>query len=339
MNSRERISAMLNGQTPDRLPFCPAMYEHKALLMDRAPAEVAKSADLLYDAMLAEYETYKPDMLTVGIDIYNIEAQALGAEVIFSERPGAVPVITERILKTAKDVNSLKQVDPEISGRMPVMLDTAARVNEKFGSEVFVRGAVSGPFSMAAELMGIEPLLIAAVTEPQATVDLLDFCTEIAVAYATAFIKRGVQVCIFDSQSAPPFVSPVMYCELILPRIGRLISNLKEAGAIFSEYVVGGDTSANASHLFATGAQIILSDFISDVKLFLKQRQDKRVLIRRNISPIVIEQGEDKEIREQTQEIISLARSNQGIIIGTGVLSYNTRPEKIKLIKSIVEEN
>jgi hypothetical protein len=61
--------------------FCPAIYEHKAKLIGRSVSAVAMDAKLLQEAVQAEYEIYRPDMLTIGIDIYNIEAQALDAEV------------------------------------------------------------------------------------------------------------------------------------------------------------------------------------------------------------------------------------------------------------------
>jgi len=335
MNARQRISAMLQGNHPDRPAFCPAIYEHKARLIGKSPSEVAQNADLLRQALLAEYETYKPDMLTVGIDIYNIEAQALGAAVCFPDAVDAVPVISQHLLKSVHDVPKLKSVNFQTHGRIPLMLDAAQAVNKDIGNEVFVRGAISGPFSIAAGLAGIEPLLMAAVLEPEAVMSLMDICTKVALDYGKAFLKRGMQVCIFDSQTAPPLVSPVMYVDLILPHVKKLIRELHDSGAEFIEYVVGGDTSANVSNIIATGADIILSDFVSDAGVFINCLQDKRTLLRRNISPAIIEFGDFDEIAQQVREVMSLARKYSNVIIGTGVLSYNTPIDKIKLVKSI----
>ncbi|MHC4363221.1 MAG: uroporphyrinogen decarboxylase family protein, partial [Planctomycetota bacterium] len=83
MSPKERVRLALQGRETDRPLFCPAIYEHMAKLVGRSPSEVSRSAGLLEQAVLAEYETYAPDMLTVGIDIYNVEAEALGSEVAF----------------------------------------------------------------------------------------------------------------------------------------------------------------------------------------------------------------------------------------------------------------
>ena len=62
------------------LPWQPAIYEHKAALIGRTPIEVACNAAMFAQALLKEYEVYGADFLTVGLDVYNIEAEALGAE-------------------------------------------------------------------------------------------------------------------------------------------------------------------------------------------------------------------------------------------------------------------
>ena len=64
------------------LPWEPAVYEHKAALLGCAVTEVANSADRLVAALLAEYETYRADYLTVGVDVYNVEAEACGARIL-----------------------------------------------------------------------------------------------------------------------------------------------------------------------------------------------------------------------------------------------------------------
>lgn len=335
MNARERISALLEGKRPDRLVFCPAIYEHKARLIGKSPGEVAQSEDLLRQALLAEYETYTPDMLTVGIDIYNIEAEAMGATVSFPADSNKVPSLASRIVKDVDDASRLVVPNPQADGRMPLLLETAAAVNQALGKEVFVRGSIAGPFSVAAELMGIEPLLIACICEPEKVASFLEFCTQAAIAYGRAYLVRGVQVCIFDSQSAPPLVSPAMYADLILPHVKKLIQELHDSGAKFVEYVVGGDTSENASNIIATGADIVLSDFVSDAGAFMDCLQGKKTLLRRNISPAVIELGSLEDIQVQAREAASLARRYSNVIIGTGVVSYNTPIEKIKLTRSI----
>ncbi|MDD8027609.1 MAG: uroporphyrinogen decarboxylase family protein, partial [Acidobacteriota bacterium] len=171
MNGRERIEALLAGRPADRPPFLPAVYEHKAALVGSTPSAVARNTVLLERALSRELEIYEPDALTIGLDVYNVEAEAVGARVRFSDGP-EVPVIEGRPLRPGGSLG-LPLPDPERSGRMPVFLEAGRRLQTYAGREVLVRGALSAPFSMAAELVGDEPLLLALMDQPDWVVSLL----------------------------------------------------------------------------------------------------------------------------------------------------------------------
>src|SRR5690554_3774915 len=98
MTARQLLESKRAGEPVPRPLFCPAIYEHKARLIGRSVSEVARDSNLLAEAVLAEYETYRPDMLTVGMDIYNIEAEAIGSRVVYSDQKEAVPAIRHRLL-------------------------------------------------------------------------------------------------------------------------------------------------------------------------------------------------------------------------------------------------
>ncbi|MFH1614389.1 MAG: uroporphyrinogen decarboxylase family protein [Planctomycetota bacterium] len=337
MNAKELVNLKLKANKADRILFCPAIYEHKAKLIGKSPSQVACDTELLEKAVIAEYETYHPDMLTVGIDVYNVEAEALGCGVLFPDNISGTPVIHKRILDSINDVNKLISVDPQRSGRMPVFLEAAKKVHEKLGDEIYIRGAVTGPFSMAAELLGLEPLILAMVKQPDEYVKLLNLCCDVAICYGLAFIERGLQICIFDSQASPPMTSPGYYQRLVVPHVARLIRELKKAGAKFVEYVVGGDTTNICHSMLSVGADIILCDFNADVNTFVKNEQAAKILIRRNIDLRTIENSSKENILEQTSTVIELAKRHSNIIIGTSVISYNTELKHLLEVKKFLE--
>ncbi len=338
MNPKERNKLILVQKPVESPIFCPAIYEHKAKLIGKAVSEVAQNAELLCQSVLAEYEIYRPDMLTVGIDIYNIEAQAIGCGVVFPDAIDAVPAIDRRILNDISEVERLTLPNPEKTKRMPLILEATQTVNKKLGSEVYVRAAISGPYSIAVELLSIEPAIMAMMTQPNSFAKLMDFCTDAAVNYGCAIIKRGLEVCIFDSYAAPPLVSPQLYHDMVLPYTQKLVKELKAAGAKFIECVVGGDTSVISDSLFLIGADIILSDFVTDASVFIEKSKNSQTLIRRNISPILIENGPEQELKEAIGEAVELANKNN-FIIGTGVLSYNTSIENVLAVKQTIFGN
>ena len=336
MMSRQRVLAALKGEATDRPLFCPAVYEHKARLIDRSPSEVCRDSKLLTESVLAEYDIYRPDMLTVGIDIYSIEAEALGCGVFYPDTIDGVPSIENRILNSVAELQQLHPIDPQQSCRMPMMIEAACNVHQRLGSEVFVRACVSGPFTIAAELVGIEQLLMAMMLEPQSFDMLLERCAQVATAYGTAFLQRGLEVCMFDSQAAPPLVPPDMFRERIMPSVRRVFATYKQAGATFIEYVIGGDTTANAESLYASGADIVLSDFPSDAEAFISAMPQSGTLLRRNIDPAIIEASPPQDIRQAVTEVIDLCKRHPRVMVGSGVLAYNTPVDHVELVREMV---
>ncbi len=77
MTKRERVEAVYSLQKADRIPFVPAIYEHKGALIGKSPSQICRDANYLYAGLLRELEVYDPDLLVIGIDVYNVEAEAL----------------------------------------------------------------------------------------------------------------------------------------------------------------------------------------------------------------------------------------------------------------------
>lgn len=335
MTPKELLKVQLAGMKNDRELFCPAIYEHKARLIGKTISETATDARLLEEALVAEYEIYQPDMLTVGIDIYNVEAEALGAEVVFPDSAEAVPSIKEKILKDVSKVDQLEMPDLSTEGRIPMFLEVAKAINDKFGKDLLVRGALSGPYSIAAELIGIEPLIMALMLDEENCCRLLDFTTSFAIAYGKEYIKRGVSVCMFDSQASPPLISPGLFERFLLPRYQKIAAEFKAAGCECSELVIGGQTDSVAQFVLQAGFDIVLSDFNSDANSYFDKKDRALPLVRRNISPALVENSDFETLQEKVEEIKQLAGNFNNVIIGTGVLSYNTPIESVQKLKTM----
>lgn len=90
----KRLELALKCEPQDQVPFVPAIYEHKAWFVGETPSRVCRDVHLLTTALLAEYERVQPDALTIGIDVYNVEAEAVGCKVTYYEgQDTSVPAI------------------------------------------------------------------------------------------------------------------------------------------------------------------------------------------------------------------------------------------------------
>ncbi|MCW8133378.1 MAG: hypothetical protein KIS92_23750 [Planctomycetota bacterium] len=336
MTPRERMDLVLACQKADRIPFAPAIYEHKAFLLNKTPSEVGRNEDLIVQAILKEYEFYRPDFLTVGLDVYNVEAEALGCSIKYYDDSPDVPGVARHLCDGIDEVRAVKPADPETAGRMPIFLRAAERVHAKLGREIYIRGAVSGPFSLASELIGFENLLIATSEDPEIVGAALETAVRAIGDFAEAFLKRGIGVIIFDSRAMPPLTSPDIFEGQILPHYQTLTARLKKAGAAHLPVIIGGDTTSIAELLTRTGATQFLCDFDADFETWRQACAAVKAPFRANIDARVVHRGKPPEVVELARQILAQGQDVPGFILGTGVCGYDTNPENIHGVRRLV---
>jgi len=339
ITKRERFERTSRLEPVDRPPFVPAVYEHKAALIGETPSAVARDPDLLLAALRRELALYDPDILTVGVDVYNVEAEAQGCEVRYFETGPDVPAVAAPLLRSLREARGLKPPDPERSGRMPLFVETAARLVDSIGAEVPVRGAVTGPFSLAAALAGTAELLVAALDETAAVQDLLAFCGRVGVAYGRAFLRRGAGVALFDSQASPSASSPRLFRELVLPVYRDIVvPGLRAAGARHIPLIIGGDTTPIVDDLIATGATQLLCDWGADLEVFKKRCLAAGLALRASVDARLVHGGDEAAIREAARRLLARAGRHPGFLFGCGVIAYDTPTSHVLALREALDE-
>ena len=334
MTKRQRVERTYAFEAVDRFPFVPAVYEHKAQLIGKSPSEICRNEDLLVEGLLKELETYDPDMLVVGIDVYNVEAEALGCEVRYFEEGRDVPAVVSPLIKGPEDMKKMGLPDPETDGRMPLFLAAASRLGREVGEELIVRGALSGPFSLASSLLGTAELLMATVDDPAFVRDLLELSGRVTAAFGTAFLRRGVEVIVFDSKASPGAASPRIFKEFVLPVYRDVVvPELRGAGARHLPLIIGGDTTPILDDLCETGATQILCDAGSDLERFKKTCRDKKIAFRANVDARLVHTGSPERIREEARRILGEADGQPGFLFGCGVVAYDCDPSHVLAIR------
>ncbi len=328
----KRFHQALAIQTPDRVPFVPAVYEHKAWFIGKTPSDVCRDPGLLVEATLAEYEALRADSIIVGIDVYNVEAEAAGCGMTYyGSTDTSIPSVTpgSEIVAEGAPAGSVAIPDPLTGGRMPLMLEATERVATRLKELVPVMGAVTGPFSLAAALCGPAPLFMAMAADPDWARAMIDVGVRIAGTYGRAFAKRGLDVAVFDSQASPGLISPGRYRDFVQEPTRKLIAGLKAAGMKEVPLIIGGNTDAIIDGYVGTGGNYLLCDGPASVKTFLPACRAARRAFRKNIPSDFIASAPLEEIRQRAAGELAQAEGYPGFILGTGVIPYGTPTEKI----------
>ncbi len=339
MTKRERLERTLSLEPADKVPFVPAVYEHKARLVGRSPSEVCRELDLLLEALEKELEIYDPDALTVGLDVYNVEAEAAGCEVRYFGRDPDVPAVAAPLLGGPADLGKLGRLDPSRDGRMPLFVEAAARLHKDRGRDIVVRGAVTGPFSLASALAGSEGLLVATVEDPAFVRDLVAWAAGTAVDLGTAYLERGVEPVLFDSKASPAAASPRVFREFVLPAYRDVvIPALRRAGARATPLIIGGDTTAILEDLVRTGAPQLLCDAGADLMRFLETCRAERRALRASVDARLVHGGPPEAIRAEARRILEAAEGQPGFLFGCGVVAYDCEPRNVIALREARDE-
>lgn len=301
------------------------------------PWDVSRDVELVWRAHSTAYELYHHSPIVVGIDIYNLEAEAYGCAV---EQPGGngIPAVTSGIFDSIEEARSLKPFDPETDGRIGMIIEAGKRLAADF-PEADVRIPVSGPFSIAVSLLSLGSLLESVAYSPGATSEFLKQLVEGQVQFCQAIVDAGLDVAFFESAAAPPLLSPKHFREVELPALTEAMERVAEVVKHPVPCIIGGDTEPILDEILSTGTGYIIcpAETETDQAAFMKKFGDRTdVKVRINLTPNIVAYGSREAILAEVDRILELADGKPNVLLGTGAAPYETPSENILLIKEYV---
>lgn len=310
-----------------RIPLSLSVYEHAASFLGLTPWEVCQSADLVYRAHREAYLAYHHFPLVVGIDIYNLEAEAYGAELVRPAGTG-IPAIT-RPTMTLDDDPGRRPFDPGTAGRIPLMIEAARRLKTDF-PDADIRLPVSGPFSIAQSLLGLQTLTMAAALEPDRVREFLLALVPGQVRYCRAILAVGLGIAFFESAAAPPLLSPAQFHEIELPALRLAMQEVSAVAGVRMPCISGGDTTPIVDDLVSTGTNFLICPAETNRDAFLARMSAyPDVRVRVNLNPAVYTTGTREQMQVAVDQVVSLAATRPNLLLGTGAIPYETPRENI----------
>ncbi|MDH3886816.1 MAG: hypothetical protein OET63_21535, partial [Desulfobacterales bacterium] len=103
-----RLRTAMNG-IPDRVPVFVQMHEFAMQELRVNAKEFFTHPDLLVGGYLSVLERYAIDVPTLDYDVYNIEAEAIGQTVIFSEYDMPDVDRSDPLIKNRNDLKKIKK--------------------------------------------------------------------------------------------------------------------------------------------------------------------------------------------------------------------------------------
>jgi len=316
-----------------KISFTPAIYEHAARFVGRTPWDVSRDAELLFAAHRATYREYHHQVIVVGIDIYNLEAEAYGARIVPAGGDG-IPAVEEPLLESLEQGIQLRPFNPQRDGRIAMSIAVGQRLKREF-PDADVRLPVAGPFSIAFNLRGITQLCEDAALEPELTAKLLWRLAENQAVLCQAVADAGLDVAFFESAASPPMLSPAQFRQLELPALRRVMALAADCAGHPVPCILGGNTYPIVDDILSTGTAFVVCNIETDQATFMARvaQTHPHVKVRVNMDPAVVVCSDRQRIYREVERVVNVIAGHGNGLIGTGALALETPPENIHLIE------
>jgi uroporphyrinogen-III decarboxylase len=318
--------------------FVPVVYEHAAQLIGKRPWEVSRDEDLLVAGHTAAYQAYHHTPIVAGIDVYNVEAEAYGS--ILGDAGGiAIPAVERHACSEVGEIIDLPAPDLATQGRWPVVFNAARRLKERF-PDAQVCIPLSGPFSIASNLVGFEELLFGVMEDPAVVREALVHLARHQADVIRHIHKAGLECIVFESAATPPLLSPALFRDVELPALRVIATEHSNATGGELALVIGGNTVPIQSDLIDLHPGMLICPSETDRARFMEaMREHPRVMVRINMSPGVFTAAGSGKAQAEADVALALAAGRERVCIGTGVLPYDADPATVMRIQTYVEEH
>jgi MtaA/CmuA family methyltransferase len=333
MNGRERLLALLAGQPVDRQPLMPITM---MLAADHAGVKYgpyARDHRVLAEAQLRIATDYDFDFVSCISDPAR-EAHDCGAEIqFFDDQPPAI--IEERATLADKaTLRTLQLPDPLRSERMSDRVRGAALLRERSAGSKLVEGWIEGPCAEAADLRGINTLMIDYFDDPDFVRELFEFTLQMGLRFAQAQVDAGVDL-IGVGDAAASLIGPQLYEEFVWPYEQRLVQGLHAMGTRVRLHICG-NINAILTPIGELGCDIVDLDFMVPVGDARRAMGPEPVLLG-NVDPVrCLRDGTPDSIRAALAECHRQA--GERYIIGAGCeIPRSTPLENVRAMTEYAE--
>ena len=292
MNSFERYSNTLKGLPVDILPRTPILMQFAAEHIGSDYAAFASDYRVLTRANETCARDFNFDQLSCISDPYR-ETQGFGSSITYVKNG---PPHSTHPLEHTNDLSVLTKPDPLKSERMLDRIRAVETYRDKFQGEYSILGWIEGPVAEAADLRNLTPFMMDLLDDEDFACELMDLCTDNAIAFARAQVEAGADT-IGIGDAIASQVGPDTYEELIQPREKKLVDAIHDMGAWVKLHICG-----NITHLLPgiadLGIDVLDVDHLVDLAT-VREAVGSRVAIAGNLDPVsLVKNGSPDAIRD-----------------------------------------
>jgi MtaA/CmuA family methyltransferase len=281
---------------------------------------------VLVEGQLRTAEIFDLDHVNTMSDPAREAADCHATVRYFDDQPVAL-VEEQALLSDKARLPRLKLPDPLGGGRMHNGIKALALYKEKLRGDKLIEGWIEGPCAEAADLRGINTLMLDFFDDPQFVRDLFDFVLEMELRFAKAQLDAGANL-IGIGDAAASLVGPDIYGEFVWPYEKKMVDGIRALGGRTRLHICG-NTRRILTPMGRLACEIV--DLDSPVPLTeAREQMGAGQVLLGNINPVtVMRNGKPESVR---QAIAACHRqAGPRFIVGAGCeIPRDTPPENLR---------
>jgi len=299
------VDLVLSGE---KLLVAPLIAYPSLKLINGKANECLRDPKLHMRLIKASLEEFHLDIVFPLMDL-TVEAESMGVKVLMKEN--SAPTVVEHLkLESSADLEKLEVRDQETGGRLPLMIETA-ELMQRLRRSSFVGFYVSGPFTLAGQLVGFGRLMRMVRKSPNLLDEIISFSTDVILSYASELAPNTDLLVMAEPMSSS--ISNEDFRRFSKPYISEII---RKVGGTWALHICG-----RANHLLLdmveTGTHILsFDDNVSLQDAVKKVPED--VIIFGNYSPMKLATRKRELVKKEVMGMIMSMRGYRNFIAGTG---------------------
>lgn len=268
-----------------------------------------------FRVMRAIAETYEPDMIFPLMDL-SVEVNALGRYTIFPKAESAT-VVKDQF--SFDELTRGEQTNIAFDTRLLGYVETLKLMSIGLPSSMLKGAYVTGPYSLAALLMGTDDAAMATVLQPDDLHELCQFTTEKIQEYVRLLIAAGAQaICVLEPSAV--MLGPDQFSAFSAKYVRHIIESCKYTG-VATIYHTCGNTMHLVDKMVETGVDAVSLDS-PDVGVDLPtvaQSVSPDVVIMGNICPTgTLINGTPAEVAAEVTDLLDRMADYPNFVLSTG---------------------
>lgn len=328
MTPVERKKAIDEGKDYDRLPCIPFMGEFKCFLTGINIWDFWHEPEKMVEAEVSAFNRFGYDRIVIGPNTRGI-TESLGGKFIYPEN--SIPYIDGPFLKDYANLHLMEPADAITHPRLQVFAHAAELLCDAADAIVPIEASIGGPFTIAANLRGVEFLLRDLRKNPSEIHQLMRIITDTQKSCIGMAANYGIGIAMADPVANPGLIGPKMYEKFVYP----YTKELTDYAAVKTGQKVSLHMCGSTYNIWKYLSQYQLNELSLDNIVDLEravQELGELIPIAGNVDPVnIVMNGSRDEIFRAVEDCAKIGKkAKMGYHLATGCdIPERTKPEQV----------